>query len=141
MSRLLTLVIVILFLFSSIVLATTIHVPADHPTIQDGILNASEGDTVLVADGTYIGDGNRDIQFYGRNLVLMSENGPEVTIIDCQADVNNQHRGIQLNNKEDSTSKIIGFTIRNGFAEHLRRMSLGMEKCTRGNTGRCSRRW
>ena len=33
------------------VLAKTIHVPKDQPTIQDGINAANNGDTVLVAPG------------------------------------------------------------------------------------------
>ncbi len=58
--------------------AATIRVPADQPTIQAGIDAAILGDTVLVADGTYTGDGNRDIDFGGKGIVLKSENGPDI---------------------------------------------------------------
>ncbi|KPK67556.1 hypothetical protein AMJ82_10435 [candidate division TA06 bacterium SM23_40] len=75
-----------------------------------------DGDTVLVADGTYTGDGNRDIDFYGKAIVVMSENGPEATIIDCQADSLDSHRGFQFYSEEGPSSVVRGFTIRNGYA-------------------------
>ncbi len=52
--------------------ARIIHVPGDKATIQGGINVAVDGDTVLVADGTYTGDGNRRIDFGGRAIVVVS---------------------------------------------------------------------
>jgi len=96
--------------------ATVYHVPSQYPTIQAGIDAAPEGDTVLVADGTYTGDGNRDLDFGGVNMVVMSENGPEVTIIDCEGSEQDPHRGFDFHCVEDSNSVVKGFTIRNGYA-------------------------
>lgn len=95
--------------------SATIHVPADQPTIQAGIDAATSGDTILVADGTYTGDGNRDIDFSGKNIVLMSMNGPAVTIIDCQGDSLNYHRGFNFHSGENLTAVVDGFTILNGY--------------------------
>lgn len=96
--------------------ATIIHVPADQPTIQSGIDSAEEYlDTILVADGVYTGDGNRDINFGGRAVVLKSLSGPELTIIDCEGDSTNPHRGFIFNTGEDFMTVVQGFTIRNGY--------------------------
>lgn len=105
-----------ILLFAGAASATIIHVPGDQPTIQYGILAAWDGDTVLVADGLYTGDGNRDIDFNGRNIVVMSENGPAVTIIDLQGSIEDPHRGFLFTHGEDTTAVLKGFTIRNGYA-------------------------
>ncbi|NQS98535.1 MAG: hypothetical protein HQ591_08780 [candidate division Zixibacteria bacterium] len=49
--------------------AVTIHIPGDYPTIQAGINAAVDGDTVLVADGTYTGIGNKNLDFTGKAIV------------------------------------------------------------------------
>jgi len=96
--------------------AATLRVPSEFTTIQSGIDAAVDGDTVLVAEGTYKGDGNRDIDFTGKALTLLSENGPEVTIIIPEGDPNNHHRGFYFHSGETHRSIVDGFTIWRGFS-------------------------
>ncbi len=91
--------------------SATIHVPADQPTIQAGIDAAVNGDTVLVADGTYTGNGNRDIDFKGKAILVASEHGPNLTIVDCQANPDNPHRGFKFVSGEDSLTVLQGITV------------------------------
>jgi len=95
--------------------AAVIHVPLDQLTIQAGIDVAVSGDTVLVANGVYTGDGNRDISFGGKDITVRSVNGPAACIIDCQGEAGDPHRGFHLSSGETSLSLIEGFTIRNGY--------------------------
>ena len=102
--------------------AATFSVPSTaYPTIQSGINAAQSGDTVLVADGTYTGDGNRDIDFHGKNLTVKSVNGPTSTIIDCggyaSTDGSGNHRGFYIHSGETS-AVISGFTVKNGFQHY-----------------------
>ena len=67
--------------------AGTLYVSSDpgyYPSIKAAIDAAEDGDVVLVADGIYKGDGNRDISFLGKSISLKSENGPEYCTIDCE---------------------------------------------------------
>ena len=94
--------------------ADIIHVPADQPTIQAGIDAASNGDTVLVADGTYTGPGNRDIDFLGKAITVRSEYGPGNCIIDAEGSETDQRRCFIFQNSEGRDSVLQGFTIRGG---------------------------
>jgi len=97
--------------------STTIHVPDDQPTIQAGINAASSGDTVLVANGTYSGPGNREIDFLGKAIVVRSASGdPELCIVDAAGD--EPYSGFYFHSGEDSTSVLEGFTIMNGVGHH-----------------------
>ena len=116
MKKLMTPVLAAAVLVSAMgVSATVLHVPSEYPTIQAGIDAATEGDTVLVAHGTYTGDGNRDIDFSGKAIVVRSQYGPEATIIDCEGSPLYLHRGFHFHSGEDSSSVMQGFTIRNGY--------------------------
>jgi len=88
-----------------------IRVPDIMPTIQSAIDVTIDGDTVLVAPGTFTGEGNRDIDFLGRAITVMSEYPHTETIIDCE----NLGRGFLFESDETADSRLQGFIIRNGY--------------------------
>ena len=92
--------------------ANTIRVPADQNTIQDGVDTAVDGDTVLIANGTYKGIGNREIDLGGKSIVVRSENGPKSTIIDGEQD----GRIFDIVSGEGPGTLIENLTISNGYA-------------------------
>src|SRR3954465_7558775 len=88
--------------------AIIIHVPADQPTIQAAINAATNGDTVLVADGTY----KENINFNGKLITVTSQHGASKTTIDGGG-VNTV---VLFVTNETSASILNGFTITNGSA-------------------------
>jgi hypothetical protein len=93
-------------------------VPSQYPTIQAAIDVAVDGDTIIVAPGTYTGPSNRDIDLFGKAITVRSESGPENCIIDCQGSKATPHRGFRFCNDETLESIVEGFTIVNGYAPY-----------------------
>ncbi|MHC4945340.1 MAG: right-handed parallel beta-helix repeat-containing protein, partial [Planctomycetota bacterium] len=89
-------------------LSAIIHVPADYPTIQQGIDAAADGDTVVVAPDTYF----ENINFNGKAITVTTSAGPEITVING----NQVGTVVTFNTGEGPDSIIEGFTIVNGQA-------------------------
>ncbi len=79
-------------------------------TIQDALDFAMHGETVVVAPGVYSGDRNRELDFAGKSVHLVSEEGHETTIIDCDG----LGRGLCFDDGELRTSVVEGLTVRHG---------------------------
>jgi hypothetical protein len=93
--------------------AATLRVPGQYPTIQSAIDAAANGDLVLVAEGTYSGDGFAAVTFRGRSVAVRSEAGPERTIIDLQ-DTGGPAFAFVYNESRDAI--LDGFTITGGYS-------------------------
>ena len=91
--------------------AQTITVPDEYSTIQDAIDAASNGDVILLSDGTYSGTGNIDLDTLGKSISLVSQNGSSTCIIDCHG----QGRGFHIHSSESEQTVISGLTVRNGL--------------------------
>jgi hypothetical protein len=100
--------------------AETLLVPEEYPTIQAAIDASADGDEIVVADGVYTGDGNRDMDFGGRDITVRSANGPEDCIIDLQGSPDEPHRAFTFvfEGPEGGAEGVVaGFTIQNGWTE------------------------
>jgi parallel beta-helix repeat protein len=95
-----------------------LHVPAEYDTIQAAIDAAEYREIVLVADGIYTGDGNRDLDFKNKSITVKSQNGPENCTIDCNGTQTEQHRGFNFYNNQNVNAIIDGFTIINGYTQY-----------------------
>ena len=106
-------VLICLVLAASVAYGVIIRVSGDHPmTIQEAIDAAVDGDIVLVPDGIWTGEGNKNLDFKGKAITVTSENGPENCIIDCEGD----GVGFIFQSGEGESSVVSGFTITNGYA-------------------------
>ena len=83
-----------------------IRVPEHFSTIQEAIDAASDGGTVLVADGTY-SLGEDTIKFKGKAITVCSENGPSACIL------TGGEPAVKFSSEDTDSAKLEGFTITN----------------------------
>jgi predicted outer membrane repeat protein len=89
----------------------------DFPTIQAAIEAAAHGDIIELTNGTFTGEGNRDLEFLGKAITIRSQNGnPETCVIDCEGSEAEPHRAFNLHHEEGADTQIVGLTITNGYA-------------------------
>ena len=81
----------------------------NYHSIQNAINVSNDNDEIIVKPGTYY----ENINFGGRKVLLISENGPASTIIDGGG----SGSVLTFSSTEDGTSIIDGFTVQNGNSD------------------------
>jgi hypothetical protein len=112
------LLIVCYLLFSTILIADIINVPADTSTIQGGVFLASDSDTVIVAEGTYY----ENVRIEDKALTLASyflidddTSHISKTIIDGSQPENTDNASVISFLNSPDANVLCGFTITGGY--------------------------
>jgi hypothetical protein len=101
----------ILMLIAGNLWAETYNIPADVATIQEAIDLASEGDTILVAPGTYV----ENIVFSNLDLIVTSTDPEDPAIVEQTIiDGGNAGTVVTFQGQETSNCVVNGFTITGG---------------------------
>lgn len=112
---------IILFVASTPAMAATYYVnpegTGDFPTIQAAVEGATHGDVIELADGIFIGAGNRGIDYQGKSITIRSQSGfADQCVIDCQGSAYDPARGFLFTSGESQAARLQDLTIVNGYA-------------------------
>ncbi len=113
-----------------------------YSTIQSAIDAVAVGGYVILADGTFTGDGNRDLDFKGKTIHVNAQYGAS-PVIDCESTEGDAHRGFYFHTHEGPEATVYGITIANGRPSgmypgggvNIVNASPTFEKCTFSNCG------
>jgi len=83
-----------------------IWVPDDYNRIQDAIWHSENGDTIMVRNGQY----HEQLQFFYKNISLMTESGPDSTVINGTG----FYATVAIGGGQDTSTVIRGFSIIGG---------------------------
>jgi hypothetical protein len=88
----------------------------DFPTIQAAISASVSGDIIEMTNGTYTGDGNRDIDYLGKSITIKSQSSePSGCILDSQGSHSDPHYGIGFQNQEGAGAVLEGVTVNGAY--------------------------
>ena len=88
----------------------------DYPTIQAAVDAAVPGDVVALTNGIFTGDGNRNVDFLGKAITVMSQSGnADACVLDCEGSQTLNRRGFIFHSGEGSDSVLEEITIRHGY--------------------------
>jgi predicted outer membrane repeat protein len=88
----------------------------DFPTIQAALDAAGPDDIIELTPGTFIGDGNRDLDYLGKAVTIRSATGdPATCVLDCQGSETEPHRGFRFHSGELATATLSGVSVVHGY--------------------------
>ncbi|MBD3236685.1 MAG: hypothetical protein GF330_08275, partial [Candidatus Eisenbacteria bacterium] len=89
----------------------------DYATIQEAVNACADGDTIELGDGMFTGEGNRDISWQGKHLVIRSQSGDaDACVIDCEGGQTEPHRAFVIEDGDGSSLVLENLTLRSGYA-------------------------
>ncbi len=90
----------------------------EYPSIQAALDAANDGDVIELADGIFVGPGNRSLRSVDKTFTLRSaSNDPTRCVIDCEGSEINPRDAIHVS--AEGRVVMQGITIRNGYADNL----------------------
>lgn len=84
----------------------------DYPDIQAAVDAAAAGDIIELGDGTFTGNGNRDVLIVGKSIWIRSASGQaESCMIDCEGEFSFPHRGFGLVDAPEADLRLIDISV------------------------------